>query len=74
LDFPVGAGAQLGARERQTDSAELVMIRAVDETTAAGFGKPVTLQDQQTSGVKPLGDLAVQRRRAGNKESDTPAE
>jgi len=45
LDFPVGADAYLGPFEWETDGAELVVIRAVDEPRSRGFGEPVTLQD-----------------------------
>ena len=73
-DLVVLADLDLAARERRADGAELVVVGVVDEGAGGGLGQAVALEDQDAGGVEPLGDVVVERGRAGDEEADPAAE
>ena len=56
------------------DGAELVVVGVVDERARRGLGQAVALEDHDAGGAEPLGDVAVERRGAGDEEADAAAE
>ena len=65
---------ELGAVERRPDRAELVVVRAVDAGSCGGLGEPVALEDQDSRGVEPLGDVTVERGGTRDEEAHPAAE
>src|SRR5690606_26017926 len=73
-DLAVVGDADLRARQRLADRAELHVRRAVEEAARRGLGEAVALQDREPGAVEELGDLAGQRRGAGDEVADPAAE
>ncbi|CAB4732085.1 unannotated protein [freshwater metagenome] len=68
------ADLDLGARQRRSDGADLVVVGVVDRRTGGVLGHAVALEDQDARGVEPLGDLAVERGGARDEEPHATAE
>ena len=73
-DLAVVGDPHLGAGQRQPDRAELAVVRPVDEAAAPRLGQPVAFEDQHARRVEELGDVLVERRRAGDEVADPAAE
>ena len=61
-NLPVLRDLDLGTRQRNADSPKLIVIREVHKTRRARLGQPVSLKDEQASGVKELGNITIERR------------
>src|SRR5256885_13976952 len=73
-NLAVGGDLDLHVVERLADRAELEPRGTVECARWAGLGQPVALQDEDTRRVEELGDVARQRRTAGDRPLQPAAE